>query len=146
MIADRSDRFRLFSWCLAVFFTLVSIPHFDLIAIELTDLIGTVAYAAEDQADPPAVTPESVPNPAISSEHGQNDNVNNQPSDKPQDDPAKPSDDQSKPKPGDGTSQTSSNDSNAIPEAMLFTGAASYRVPIAVPPGRAVLGRLDNWK
>lgn len=71
MIIARSDFFRLFAWCLTVFFTLVSIPNFGLIAAELTDLIGTVAYAAEEQTD------TSDPTPNIPSEKGQTDTADN---------------------------------------------------------------------
>jgi hypothetical protein len=129
----RPDFFRLFAWCLSVFFTLVSIPHFELIAAEFTDLIGTVAYAAEEQVDTPATSPDLGSTPDIPSD-GQN-NTPDKPDEKPQDDPNAPTE---PPKPGDGTSQNSVPGFEPIvPEAMLFTGATSHRVPIDVPPGRA---------
>jgi len=125
-----STRFRPFVWYLTVLFTIFSIPHFELITFELVGLVNSTAFAMEEYQEEHGNADTGAADGAIVKPHP--------------DAPANPDHKQDKNENApliflekSGSPEVTAGSVADIPETMQFTGAASYRVPIDLPPGRA---------
>ena len=146
MLSLRTDRFRPFVWFTVVMFTLSSIPHLNMALRCIPTPFSSTAYAAE--------SPSRSTDTHTEAAQGQTPYKPPPASDKPKD-PEKPGKDKDPDgKSGGGEIMTMSSAGGAdsaagisLPglDALLFTGAATVKIPIEVPrEGRALRPTLPS--
>lgn len=124
MLSSFTTRFRKFIWFLIFTFTLYSIPHFEILLPYKIHLFFSEAEAAET----PASETKALPAP---------EEASTTPSGKEAPPPEESSISYSASAMSQGTGVGSGlGIPISMPENFIFTGVATYKIPIEVPPGR----------
>ena len=128
MLCSFTTRFHNFIWFLIFTFTLYCIPHFDLLLPYELHLSFSEAQAADDQTTETQTVEAQVPD---AQSQGVQEKTTEETS-------AASSTSVSSLSGGDGGSGGGGLGVNvSVPENIIFSGAATYKIPIEVPPGRA---------